>query len=180
MSAVLKPLCTDKELGEVLGLSDRHVRRLTADGVFAKIGAKNAYNTVGSIQAYIEFKSANAKGSDEYEQARTRLTLAKAKKAEAETEMFQGKLVDTEAAVLLWSDRIQKLTTKALAIPVKLAGPIGAEPNIAMRQQMMETEIINALNEAAAIDQTELIAKSLEKYGQSARSATEEDTEPVE
>jgi len=181
VKAVLKPLCSDVEFAEIIGLSDRHVRRLAREGVLIASG-KGVFDTVKSIRAYIAYKAVGdgEGGSDEYEKARTRLTLAKAEKAEAETEMFQGKLVDTDTVIAIWSERIGKTTTKLLAIPTKLAGTLGSEPNIAMRQQMMEIEITNALNEAAAIDQTELIFKSLERYRKSAGAPAQENAEPVE
>jgi len=181
MKAVLKPLCSDIELAELLGLSDRHVRRLAKEGVLVTAG-KGVFDTLKSLRAYIEFKSNGASGgsSDEHEKAKTRLTLAKASKAEAETEMFQGKLADVDALLALWADRWGRTSTKLLSIPTALAGPLGSEPNIAKRQQMMENEITIALNESAAIDQTELISASLARYGKNAGTPAEEDAEPME
>lgn len=181
MKAVLKPLCSDVELAEVIGLSDRHVRRLAKEGVLVMTG-KGVFDTVKSIRAFIEYKAngEGSGGSDEYEQARTRLTLAKAQKAEAETELFQGKLADTDALIALWADRWGKSATKLLAIPNKLAGPLGSETNIAKRQQMLENEITTALNESAAIDQKELIIASLARYGKSPGEAAETEAESME
>lgn len=175
MNAVLKPLCTATELAELIGLSVQRVNQLVAEGVLVRAG-KGVFDTIKALRAYIAYKVHDAEdsGSEEYKKARTRLMVAKASKAEAETDLFQGKLADTDVVLELWADRWGKTATKLLAVPTKLAGPLGSEPNIAVRQQMLETEITNALNESAAIDQSEIIAKGLERYGKTATEPQEQ------
>ena len=117
------PECSGKSLADILGLTERRIQQLAADGAIKRLG-RGKYDLIPSIRGYIEFLKELAKADER------KLTKENVKIKEMKREEMQGVLVNAEELDFLLEDlfvniktRIREATTNgAQEITGKLGG----------------------------------------------------------
>jgi len=106
-------------LAHTLNLSRRRVYQLIDEGVLEKVGAR--FSFVKSVQNYIDFiRPDNQVAADLDEQLKieqTRLTKARADKAQIEVELAEGKVAPLEDMKDAWKALAIEVRTRLLNIP---------------------------------------------------------------
>ncbi|PAF46297.1 hypothetical protein BKH41_09320 [Helicobacter sp. 12S02232-10] len=107
-------IVTTKELGELLGLSERHIYTLEKNEILSKID-KNQWDASKNLQAYIYYKLSNETTTTDGKVARTRKDIADAKLKEVMLAEKIGKLIPIEKVAKELKDP-QIYTQKAIEI----------------------------------------------------------------
>lgn len=140
-------------IAKLLGLTERHVRRLTTDGVIPA-AARGRYELVPAVQGYIKYLRERAIGGDVSGDAgtehKTRLLKARADIAETEAERLSGELISAAAAEKVWSDITARFRARVLAIAHKAAPMVAIQTETDACYDIIETYIHEALAELAA------------------------------
>ena len=140
-------------LSKLFNLTAVRVQQLASDGVVVK-HARGKYDLWASIRNYIKFLQerkvnqwSGAEGEKEgYAEHRSRLTKAKADKAEVEAALIKGTAHDAQAVAAVWQDMIGNARAKLLALPTKLAAQLEGM-TIAERQDAIQAAVAQALTE---------------------------------
>jgi len=79
--------------------------------------------------------------------ARARLTESRAAVADMQRRKLEGSLVPIDEVEALWAHQVTVARTRLLAIPAKVAVPLGMAQNAMPRQEIVRREIYAALDE---------------------------------
>ena len=134
------------EAALLLNLPERTLRHMAENGVLPK-AAKGEYILGDVTEAYWK----HVLGSEGLEAEQTRLTKAKADKAEIELAELKGEMhsyTDVESA---WTEDVMNAKTRLLAIPTKLAPELVGK-SVQEIQAALKKEIYEALYELAGYD----------------------------
>lgn len=166
----LETQVTEGEVAVVLGISARHVRRLTEDGIFQKSDGK--YNLAKSVQTYITYsKKANTDEDRKMDQAMKKATVklksSKAAVAELEANELQGKMHRAEDVEAITSDMVFTIRSALNALPGRLAMEVVNIGTANEAAQIIRKEVNLIMNELADYDYDP------EKYQERVRSRLE-------
>lgn len=142
-----------KVIGKILGVTDRQVRNLAAEGVIPKL-PNGSYEIIPALRTYItNIKSAAAKEKTEltdasaYNNEKTMHERAKRIKAELLVGQMKGELHHANDVEKVMGDMLSNLRAKLLAIPTKAAPILIARNDIAIIEDLLKEEIFEALEE---------------------------------
>jgi phage terminase Nu1 subunit (DNA packaging protein) len=143
--------CTTAELASLLGLTVQRVTQLAAEGVFVRV-ARNRYNLVECVQAYIRFREATIRselgGGSSLTSARTNWVETRARLAQLELQARNGELVPINDVVRAWSAVITTLRMRLLSVPAHISAR--CDPQTRPSVHAFVTDLINnALEELA-------------------------------
>ncbi|PAF46140.1 hypothetical protein BKH46_08825 [Helicobacter sp. 12S02634-8] len=165
-------IVSTKELGELLGLTERHIYNLEKNEILSKID-KNQWDASQNMQAYICYKIANETTTTDGKQARTRKDIADAKLKEVMLSEKIGKLIPIEKVAKELEDIAITISNKLYGIPHALKRRFAIE-NVIF--EALSKEIENTLKElkdpqiytqqAIEIAEKEKKAKEREKQAQ--------------
>jgi len=116
-----------KELADVLMLTTRRVQQLAQGGVLPRKTPRGPFDLVPSIQAYVRFLKESAGASDEvidgesHEQARTRLTKARADIHERTAMQLRGELIHADDIEAAWTKIVTMVRQHLIALPDRVA-----------------------------------------------------------
>ena len=154
-------VCSAPVLGKVLGLTDRHVRELTRDGVLrcarTKLKAMR-FRLDENVQRYQQHQrkvQEQAKGNGEYERERTRRMRALATKEELGVSLLRGELHKSEDVLFVLTQRITSARSHLLAIPSRLASRLVGEIDQRNIYDLLQTEIELALRGVSQLRQVD-------------------------
>lgn len=116
---------TAAELAAWLGVGERHIRTLASKGLVVRLA--QGYDLRASVSRYIRHLSEVSRGRAGGGEAdpKTRLDLAKARKAEAEAARLEGRMLPTAAVRAAWARAFGAVRQRLLALP-RLAAPEAA------------------------------------------------------
>ena len=142
---------------EALGISERHVLRLT------KLGILPASDNPKEITlAYIRYLKESKGGKTDLIEERIRLTRAQADQKEWDLKTAQGEYVHVDTAMQLWGQVAQGIRSKLLSIPSKLAPLVIGCNGLSEIKEIAEKQIHEVMEEVSNPD--------LKKYSKSHRS----------
>lgn len=147
--------CGVKELAAALGVGERQVQNLAQDGVVIRTGKRGRYDMVSSVRNYIgavqeAAQMAATTGARDYNEERTRLTSARADKAELELTILRGDAVlmpDVEALV---AEEYGSLRLGLSQISGGIARKLSATSDAAACQEIVADAIESALKNLTA------------------------------
>lgn len=133
-----------KKLAELLGLSEREVRRLAEDGILKKIDV-GIYDLNGSIKGYVNYvKDKNSNIDEGLKDAKKRKLEIEIKKMEeelipiAEVEEFQGQLITT-------------IRSKLLSLPKRLMADLKNIDDPVEREEIIKKSIYIILEDLSEV-----------------------------
>ena len=176
---------TARDFGELVGISDRHVRRLIKSG---KVPAKSQNPlriSVGAgLAAFISHLKESAKTEDrpvDDEKARSEklradadISIYKAKQEEAKWKEMAGQLHRSEDVQAMTEDLIYTIRGAITALPGKLAMNVAAEDDPNVCSNIIKQEVILVLEGLSEYEYSKerYLARMKEREG---REAEEED-----
>lgn len=154
------------ELADWLGVSPTRVQQLAQSNHVAK-HSRGKYWLKKSIQLYTGFLRDSSQGRQQpeekaqYEEERAKLYRVRRMKAEAEYNLYIGKLHDGEIVEKLWNDQTENCKSKLRTIKTKLSPLVQYEDQIPVIESIIGDEIDAALEELSNYDQTKFIEESI-------------------
>lgn len=145
-------------LANILDVTDRRVRQLVDEGIITKVknGSYELIPTLKKYLLYIKTKSDNKMDNSHSEEdllaEKTMHERAKRKIAELDLAQMQGKLHDSADIEREMTKMLAAFRAKVLAIPSKLAPQLIAQSEISVIENILETEVYNALSELSEYD----------------------------
>jgi phage terminase Nu1 subunit (DNA packaging protein) len=145
-------------LANILDITDRRVRQLVDEGILTKVknGSYELIPTLKKYLLYIKTKSDNkidgSHSDKDYLEEKTMHERVKRKIAELELAQMEGKLHASEDIEREMTKMLAAFRAKILAIPSKLAPQLIAQSEISIIENILETEVYNALSELAEYD----------------------------
>lgn len=157
-------IVTTKEISEILGLSDRRIRQLEAEGALVKI-AHGKFDLPASIRSYIDFL--NDKNSDEEELNKTveeaLWTRARRQKAELELQIMRGELHRSKDVKRVMNNMLSAFRARILSIPSKTASQLVGQTEIPIIKNILKDTLYEALTELSDYDPHVFYAESKDK-----------------
>lgn len=145
---VTKTTVTARELGAVLGLTDRRVRQLAEGGAFPREG-RGRYLLAACVQAYVALVAIARDGLDIAE-ARRRKVAAEADLLELELASERQETVRVEDVGNLVAQEYATVRARFLVLPSKLAPILAAESSSAACKSHLEAAVREALANLSA------------------------------
>ncbi|MDO7253906.1 hypothetical protein [Helicobacter cappadocius] len=136
-------IVSTKELGGLLGLTERHIYNLEKNEVLAKED-KNCWDAYKNIQSYITYKVSTQTNTTDSKEARTRKDIADAKLKEAMLAEKMDKLIPIEKVAKELEDIAIIVSNKLYSIPHNLKKRFKLEDGL---EKLLEKEIENTLKE---------------------------------
>ena len=145
-------LIAAEALANLLLLTPRRVRQLTAEGVIPKT-ERGRYDLEPAVQGYIRYlkRGGDASQGDQYNVARARLTTSKADIEELKRQKMEGELVPVYQVVPVWTFAMAALRSRLLSIPSKIAHRIRQCANEVEAQALVKREIEGAMLAASQL-----------------------------
>lgn len=137
-------------IAKLLDLSNRRVQQLSKEGIIPKT-ERGRYELVPAVRGYIRYlkeRSINP-GVVSFDEVRARKTAAEAEMAELELLQRKGDLIPMQQVVDTWLELIASCRSKMLSMPAKLAPVVAVEDNPAVCKQIVEEQMMEALDEIA-------------------------------
>jgi hypothetical protein len=148
-------ICTARQLGEVLGLTDRRIRSLTDEGVLKarKVnGARHGYKLADSVQRYVKHvreytKQQNNGVDDAYNNARARRMEALAAKEELSLAAQQGLYHRADDIEFFMTQMLTAAKQRLMAIPSRVMHRLVGVTDARKINQIVDDDIRLALSE---------------------------------
>ena len=139
-------------MSKLLDLSERHIRRLANDGVLKK-PEKNKGWEITNVTLYIRYLRERAFGTNigetDIHQQKLRLTKNQADHKEIEVAVLSNRLVHSDDVIDTWQNLIANSRSKLLNIPAKVTHQVLGLKSYADVEDLITTEVHEALNELA-------------------------------
>ena len=133
-----------KDKSDALGITERHVLRLTQGGILPKTDDSKQIT-----QAYIRYRNESKGGKADLIEERIRLTRFQADRKELELKVAQGELIHVDTAMKLWGQVVQSVRSKLLAIPTKMAPLLLGCRGLSELKDAIEKQIFEVMEELA-------------------------------
>ena len=145
-----------KQLAKILGLTDRHIRRLRDEyGLFKKQEGKRTYTLESCVPEYLEYKLEEAgktgsgynkeKQQAEHEEIKKKISMLKLRK-------LQGQLHEAADVEIFLTDMLSAFRNRLLSIPQKVTPLLVGEDDNNVIMDILEKEIFGALGELSEYD----------------------------
>ncbi len=148
-------MTTQKELGEHIDLSDRHIRRLVKDGVLPPAKANKGYDIDACRLAYLRYLRGLAMGQVEAhhdgeegydsEAERARLLHHQANLAAIKEEEERGNLARVDDVARIWGEETTTFRNRMLQLPGRVVSLIIGETDERKVKETLQDEIEQAL-----------------------------------
>ena len=163
-------------MSKLLDLSERHIRRLANDGVLKK-PEKNKGWEITNVTLYIRYLRERAFGTnigetDIYQQ-KLRLTKNQADHKEIEVAVLSSKLVHSDDVIDTWQNFIANCRSKLLNIPAKVTHQVLGLKSYAEVEDLITTEVHEALNELANSGLPKNTTNNLESFNTDVQATKE-------
>ena len=145
---------------EVFGFGAERYRQLAKAGLVPKTD-RGRIPFLAACKAVIDYYRSAVDGGDEtYHAERTRLTKAQADIRELQLERERGDVIETTAAMKLWSEIMTTFRVRLTAIPRKIAPIAIGCATIVEIQEVLDAEISAALGELSEPDLRAVASKA--------------------
>ncbi len=146
---------TQKELAQILGISDRRIRQLSEEGFFQRGETTKKYNLGKSVQEYIRYKVEAETGdskSVDYDKERAKHEKTKGEIAKLRLRKLRGELHEAADVADLVGGMLVEFRGRVLALPPKLAPMLLGmmDPNAIM--EIVKRELRAVLEALAGYD----------------------------
>jgi len=174
---------TATRLSAELGIDNRKMRDILTAVNPVEVKGQRKYYILRDVLPHIA-KHVGSTNVLDINEARARKTEAEAEMAELELLQRKGDLIPMQQVVDTWLELIASCRSKMLSMPAKLAPVVAVEDNPAVCKQIVEEQMMEALDEIARwIDDYADDAGSDEiadgDNGESMEATAENDGEPV-
>jgi hypothetical protein len=167
MLASADVVCTARQLGDVLGVTNQQVERLARAGVLKPVRCKlkgRRYRLSDSVQSYLKYqresvKAACASSNGAYNDARTRRMNALAAIEEARARQVSGEPIKRSIAVDAMSSAISIVKSHVLAIANRCARMVVGQTDLGKVHSAIHNECVLSLREIANFDVNKLEPK---------------------
>jgi hypothetical protein len=136
---------TGRELSDVLGITDAHVRKLKNQGILQSIGPrnKNEFMLGASVRAYIQFKCGSTKLESEadYHAEKAKKERANRILREILVDQTRGNLHESDDVRAIVGDAFSQVRSKLLAMPNVLTLQVVGLDNPLQVKKVLETYI---------------------------------------
>lgn len=151
----------DNILANILGVTDRRIRQLAAEGVLIKIG-DNRFDTIDSMNRFYKnqldkYSKGNAT-EEELLKERTLHEQAKRKKTELELYALEGVLHPEDRIKDEIGEMIVNCKSKLRVVAVKVAAKYNPKMTIAELTDLISSEVDEALTELSDYDRCRFIS----------------------
>lgn len=136
-------IVSTKEIGELLGLTERHIYNLEKNEILKKED-KNAWDAYKNIQSYIAYKISIQSNTTDGKEARVRKDLADAKLKETMLAEKMGNLIAIEKVAKELEDIAITISNKLYSIPHQLKRRFAIDKMVI---KALENEIESILKE---------------------------------
>jgi len=153
---------TTNQLAELLNLTPRRVQQLAEEGVLVKAD-RGKYKALDSIQNYIKSiqdKQGTGKTDVDYFDERALHEKAKREMAEMELSVMRGDLHRSQDVKYVMNDMIAAFRSRMLALPAKLSPQLLGKNKLPVINNLLMTDICEALKELSEYDPQAFHAKS--------------------
>ncbi|MBQ8708506.1 MAG: hypothetical protein IJ523_10505 [Succinivibrionaceae bacterium] len=141
---------TQKQLGELVNLTDRQLRNIDkehADDPLLIKGESGKYDAAAFIRRWVEIKIEKASnGENDLDAVRAEHEVIKTEKTRLEVERMRGNLVDVQDIRRLWADIANTVTQSLIRLPATLAPMVQGLENIEVINGIIANEINRVLN----------------------------------
>ncbi len=139
-----------KELAELVGLTDRHIRRsdqtLEPDEKLLVKAEDGKYDACVFVQRYCDMKVKEvADGMDNLDAVKARHEIVKTEKTQLEVARMRGDLLDYREVRKAWGDIANTVMNALLTLPGQLAPMIRGLDSVEMISGILDGEIRRAL-----------------------------------
>lgn len=139
-----------EQLCKLLDLTPQRITQLVQQGTLPAPRAKDKYDLVGCVRAYIKYLRDQTIGGPDpagqsYAAQRTRLTRAKADSAEMDRKKQIGELIPVGDSEKGWDAICAVMRTRLLAIPARAASRVMIARNIVEVAGILRREVNEAL-----------------------------------
>lgn len=143
-----------KELAELVGLTDRHIRRidqtLEPEEKLLVKAEDGRFDAGIFVQRYIEMKVREATdGMDDLDAVKARHEIVKTEKTQLEVARMRGELLDWREVQRAWNDISNTVMNTLLTLPGQLAPMIRGMESVEMISGILDGEIRRALERIA-------------------------------
>ena len=141
-------------LANCLGITPRRVQLLAKQGAVVKL-RRGVYDLEKSVQSYITYKLESLEESQEQkslDEIRADHERWKMRKTQLAVQLLEGKLHRAEDVERVWSQSAAAVRSRLLGIPVKAAPQVAGMEDAGEIQQVLQREVVEALNEIAGYD----------------------------
>ena len=157
-----------KQLAKILGLTDRHIRRLRDEyGLFQKKDGKRTYTLESCVPEYIQYKLeevGKAGNSFNKEKQQAEHEAIKKKISELKLRKLRGQLHEAADVELFLTDMLSAFRNKLLGIPQKLTPLLIGEDDSNVILNLLEKELYGALSELSEYDPLEIDSDNMDYY----------------
>ena len=141
-----------KELGEILGITDRRVYQLEKETKLFSRGISGKFEVVECVEKYYRQKLIPDEDKLNYDKEHTLLEKAKREKAELQLSKMKNELHQSEIVENVLSGMIITCRNRLISIPQKLAPQLIGLKNISKISEIIDIEIRSALCELSEYD----------------------------
>ena len=138
-------------ISKLLDITDRHLRRLVTEGILIRDDGKRGRYPITNVTLYIKYLRERAFGNEaketDLQTERTRLAKAQADRTEMEVGQLKESLIRSDDVIDKWSELISNCRGKLLNTPAKIAHLVIAADEYSEVEEIIRTEIYEALNE---------------------------------
>jgi terminase small subunit / prophage DNA-packing protein len=141
-----------QRLQAILGKDHKTLLKWQKEGMpIHKEGARGKSHTFDT-EVVIDWLIARASGKDQLEQARIRLTIAQAMKAELEIEEYLGNLINLDKMKHLWAGVLASCRARILSLPSRLAPVVATHRDPKKIEKVLKEACDEALTDLANYD----------------------------
>ena len=138
---------TRKVMAEILGVSERHLRRLVEDGNVTEF-SHGHFKLLPTVQGYINYLHSQLGGGDDYNVERARLTRAKREDAELELQLKRNELHRAADVEFIMGNMLAAFKAKLETLPHKvLPSLLNMPPDKDKAEHILET-LTSTISEA--------------------------------
>ena len=147
-------MANQDEVGKHLGLSKNYISTLVAQGILPRGIGRGGMDIDACRKAYIEYLRQRARlhikdVPNDINEERLRLTKNQADHKEIEVAVLSSKLVHSDDVIDTWQNFIANCRSKLLNIPAKVTHQVLGLKSYAEVEDLITTEVHEALNELA-------------------------------
>lgn len=148
-------VCTARQLGDVLGLTVRHVQALQVEGVLRKARGKlHGYKLAENVRRYLAYQRKYVaaecrKQTAAYDVARTRRMSALAESEELELQIARGDMIRRSRVVLVMTSMLATIKNHVLAIPSRCTRQVVGQKDVLKVRGVLDAACRDCLREAS-------------------------------
>lgn len=162
-------MASQKDVAEHLDLSTKRISELIRDGILPSKKGRSPLNLDVCRIAYISYLRKlggynKRTGGGDIAEEKTRLTKAQADKAELEVSELEGRLIPAQLVQDTWTDFVANVRAKLLSLPSKVAHQVIAMDNYAEAEQLIKSNVYDALMELGENGIPEQYADRVEQH----------------